>query len=382
MKLLVVFGTRPEAIKLAPVIRQVRKKRGIKCVVCVTAQHRGMLDQVLKIFDISPDYDLNIMKDNQDLFDVVAGCMNGLKRILRKEKPDMVMVQGDTTTAFIAGLAAYYCKIPVAHVEAGLRTYDKFNPFPEEINRRSLGMLADLHFAPTAWAKNNLLKENIPADKIWVTGNTGIDALNSIADKQGSPASEKKYYDIFRKRWGVDLRSDSGKIVLVTGHRRESFGGKFRDICMALKDIAAGRKDVRIIYPVHLNPNVQKPVRSILGRIANIKLIEPVEYDSFIFLMRKAHILLTDSGGIQEEAPSLGKPVLVMRDTTERPEGIKAGAVKMIGTKRRRIITEVLNLLNDQDAYKDMSRSVSPYGDGNAAKRIVDVIWKNRPSKR
>lgn len=382
MKLLIVFGTRPEAIKLAPVIRQVRKTRGIKCVVCVTAQHRGMLDQVLKIFDISPDYDLDIMKDDQDLFDVASKCMTGLKKIFKKERPDMVMVQGDTTTAFISGLAAYYFKIPVAHIEAGLRTYDKYNPFPEEINRRALSALADMNFAPTVWAKDNLLKENIPVGRIWVTGNTVVDALNEVVAKQKSPAATKKYLRIFKKRWGLDLAAGSGRIILVTGHRRESFGGKFNEICMALKEIAAKRRGIRIVYPVHLNPNVQRPVRSILGNIPNIRLIDPLEYDAFVFLMKRAHILLTDSGGIQEEAPGLGKPVLVMRDATERPEGIKAGAVRMIGTDRRRIVSWVLKLLDNTDIYKRMSGSVNPYGDGRSAKRIVDIIWENRPSKR
>jgi UDP-N-acetylglucosamine 2-epimerase (non-hydrolysing) len=375
-KIFVIFGTRPEAIKMAPVITKLRRKSKFKTVVCVTAQHRHMLDQVLKIFNISPVYDLDIMKQNQDLFDVTSNVLQGLKKILKREKSDLVIVQGDTTTAFVAGLAAYYLQIPIAHIEAGLRTYDKYSPFPEEKNRHLLSALADFHFAPTEWAKSNLLKEGTPPGKIWVTGNTVIDALLMVVKRQNSKVRQKTFEQYFNDKWNLSLSSDTlnSKLILVTGHRRENFGESFQNICLALKEIAERRKDVVIVYPAHLNPNVQRPVKRILNTQSNIYLMPPLEYESFVFLMRKSYIILTDSGGIQEEAPSLGKPVLIMRNTSERPEGIKAGAVKLVGTNKETIVKETMNLLDHQLIYGKMSKAVNPYGDGNASEKVVRVL--------
>jgi len=321
---------------------------------------------------------LNIMRPSQDLFSITANTLMGLKSVLMKERPDMVLVQGDTTTAFIAGLAAYYFKIPVGHVEAGLRTYNKYSPFPEEVNRRLLSTLVDIHFAPTDWAKSNLLKEGVLASKIVVTGNTVVDALLNIKRRQQTKDIGKLLKEYFRKSWHLMIpeKITDKKLILVTGHRRENFGKSFRNICLALKKIALSRKDVVIVYPVHLNPNVQLPVKEILGGVANIYLIEPLEYEAFIYLMDHSYLILTDSGGVQEEAPSLGKPVLVMRDTTERPEGIKAGVIKLVGTNKNRIVKETLELLDNKVVYKKMSRMVNPYGDGKAAERIVRVITK------
>jgi len=376
-KIMLIFGTRPEAIKLAPIIQRLKAEGSkFKPIVCVTAQHREMLDQVLNLFEIEPDYDLNIMIDNQDLFDVTVKALNGLKEILKKEKPDIALVQGDTTTSFVASLAAFYLKIPVGHVEAGLRTYNKYSPFPEEKNRHLTGVLADYHFAPTEWAKNNLLKENAPEDRIWVTGNTVIDALLWVVSRQKSAGGEQYWNRYFKERWGLTLTTNTNtcKLILVTGHRRESFGESFRNICLALKEIAKDRHDIKIVYPVHLNPNVQKPVRDILSDIPNIYLIGPLDYEPFVYLMEKAYLILTDSGGIQEEAPSLGKPVLVMRNVTERPEGIEAGVVKLVGTDKERIVAETEILLDDKKAYEEMARASNPYGDGKAAERIVDIL--------
>ena len=376
-KIMLIFGTRPEAIKLAPIIQRLKAEGSkFKPIVCVTAQHREMLDQVLNLFEIEPDYDLNIMTDNQDLFDVTVKALNGLKEILKKEKPDIALVQGDTTTSFVASLAAFYLKIPVGHVEAGLRTYNKYSPFPEEKNRHLTGVLADYHFAPTEWAKNNLLKENAPEDRIWVTGNTVIDALLWVVSRQKSAGGEQYWNRYFKERWGLTLTTNTNtcKLILVTGHRRESFGESFRNICLALKEIAKDRHDIKIVYPVHLNPNVQKPVRDILSDIPNIYLIGPLDYEPFVYLMEKAYLILTDSGGIQEEAPSLGKPVLVMRNVTERPEGIEAGVVKLVGTDKERIVAETEILLDDKKAYEEMARASNPYGDGKAAERIVDIL--------
>jgi len=379
MKILLVFGTRPEAIKMAPLINEMRENAlSIKPVICITAQHRGMLDQVLRIFNISPDYDLNIMEENQDLFDVVAKILPGLKKIIKKENPDLIMVQGDTTSAFVAGLAGYYSKVPVAHVEAGLRTYNKQSPFPEEVNRHLLSVLADYHFAPTNWARNNLRRENVDPGDIWVTGNTIIDALNMIKNAQMSRAVKKRYSDMFKDKFGIDV-SGAGKkrkLILVTGHRRENFGNKFRNICMAILEIAKRRQDALVVYPVHLNPNVQRPVRSLLSNKPNIHLIEPLDYDAFVFLMSVSYLLLTDSGGIQEEAPSFGKPVLLMRDTTERPEGINAGVTKLVGTAKDDIVNEVLKLLDNEKAYNRIARIKNPYGDGNASKKIIRILKK------
>lgn len=379
MKLMLIFGTRPEAIKMAPIISCLKtNSRNLRPIVCVTAQHREMLDQVLNIFNIIPDYDLNIMRPSQDLFSITANTLTGLKSILMKERPDMVLVQGDTTTAFIAGLAAYYLKIPVGHVEAGLRTYNKYSPFPEEVNRRLLSALADIHFVPTDWAKSNLLKEGVSASKIVVTGNTVVDALLAIKLRQKTGNVRKSRKEYFKKTWHLVIseKTTDRRLILVTGHRRENFGESFKNICFALKKIAVARKDVVIVYPVHLNPNVQLPVKAILGGVANIYLIKPLEYESFIYLMDQAYLILTDSGGIQEEAPSLGKPVLVMRDTTERPEGIKAGVVKLVGTDKKRIVNDTIQLLDNKNLYNKMSKAVNPYGDGKAAKRIVRVLVK------
>jgi len=375
-KVLAVLGTRPEAIKLAPVIKRLKaQKSRFTTVVCATAQHRHMLDQVLSIFKISPDYDLNIMKANQDLFDITQKALKGLKHVLETVQPDIILVQGDTTTAFIAGLAAFYLKIPAGHVEAGLRTYNKHSPFPEEINRHLLSVLADYHFAPTEWSRSNLLKEGIPENRIWVTGNTVIDALMEVVRGQGAGARKKFFEESFRKKHDLELSTKNIKLILVTGHRRENFGEGFENICNALRKIAEQRKDVAVVYPVHLNPNVQRPVKRILGKIRNVHLIEPLGYEEFVFLMNSSFLILTDSGGIQEEAPSLGKPVLVMRNTTERPEGIEAGVVKLVGTGEKDIIDGALELLEDKNAYRKMSRSANPYGDGRASKKITDILF-------
>lgn len=376
-KILIVFGTRPEAIKLAPVVRQLKVHNlKFKTIVCVTAQHREMLDQVLRIFDISPDYDLDIMCKNQDLFDITANSLTGLKNILKQEQPDILLVQGDTTTAFVAGLASYYFKIPIGHIEAGLRTYNKYSPFPEEKNRHLLSVLADYHFAPTEWAKSNLIKEGISEGKIWVTGNTVIDALLTVVTSQESGGRKEAFEKYFKERWNLTLatNTNNSKLLLVTGHRRENFGEGFKNICTALREIVEKRKDTLLVYPVHLNPNVQQPVRAILNGNPNIYLIEPLEYESFVFLMSKAYLILSDSGGIQEEAPSLGKPVLVLRNTTERPEGIEAGTVKLVGIDKDKIVNETLELLDNPSLYERMSKVVNPYGDGRAAERIVSIL--------
>ena len=373
-RILTIFGTRPEAIKLAPVIKALEAEPSVTSVVCVTAQHRQMLDQVLRTFGIAPKHDLNIMEAGQDLFDITVRSLEGLKAVLAQERPDLVLVQGDTTTAFIAGLAAYYSKVPLGHVEAGLRTYRKYSPFPEEINRRLVSAMADLHFAPTEWARANLLTERIPADSISVTGNTVVDALLWTVKQQQMPLERDALQRYFRDAWDIAVPPASGRrIILVTGHRRENFGKPFEEICLALRKLAE-KKDVEIIYPVHLNPNVQGPVRAILSGMANIHLIEPLDYAPFVFLMSSSYLILTDSGGVQEEAPSLGKPVLVMRETTERPEGIQAGTVKVVGTSEAAIIREAGNLLDDPGQYGAMSKAVNPYGDGRAAERIVSIV--------
>jgi len=375
-RILSLFGTRPEAIKMAPVIKKLEVVNGIESYVCVTAQHREMLDQVLKVFNINPDYDLDIMSSGQDLFDISIKSMAGIKDILVKNKPDIILVQGDTTSAFIGALAAYYAKIRIGHIEAGLRTYNKYSPFPEEMNRNLLTVLADYHFAPTQWAKSNLLREGIQECKIWVTGNTVVDTIMFIADKQKNASQKYLLTNYFREKWNLSLipESNGKKIILVTGHRRENFGEKFQNICIALREIAAKRKDVVIVYPVHLNPNVQKPVREILSGLSNIYLIAPLEYEPFVFLMSSAFLILTDSGGIQEEAPSLGKPVLLLRDTTERPEGIQSGIVKLVGTEKDAIVNSTMELLDDRPLYETMATALNPFGDGQAAERIVNII--------
>jgi UDP-N-acetylglucosamine 2-epimerase (non-hydrolysing) len=381
-KILIVFGTRPEAIKMAPVIKAIEKAPGLTGVVCVTAQHRGMLDQVLKVFGIVPDHDLDIMTAGQDLFDITTKTLTGLRDVLIKESPDMVLVQGDTTTAMAAALAAYYMKIPVGHIEAGLRTNNRYSPFPEEKNRHIVGVLADMHFAPTQWAKSNLLREGIDEQSIWVTGNTVIDALKDIVERQKESGDIWESY--FKKTCGITLPRDgeNPRVILVTGHRRENFGEGFENICMALKKIAESRADLLIVYPVHLNPNVQKPVNDILSGTKGVHLIDPLEYEPFVYLMKRSFLILTDSGGVQEEAPSLGKPVLVMRGTTERPEGIDAGVVKLVGTDKETIVAATLELLDNPSVYKEMSCSANPYGNGKAAQMIVECIENRlRPVK-
>lgn len=376
-KLLFVFGTRPEAIKMAPVVTSFQKQpEKFQTIVCVTAQHREMLDQVLQIFSIIPDYDLNIMKVNQDLFEVSSGILLRMKSILDEVSPDIVFVHGDTTTSTFAALAAYYNKITVAHVEAGLRTRNIYSPWPEEINRQITGRIAGYNFAPTELARQNLINESVPEESIIVTGNTVIDALHIVIERINSDFGiEEQIKRDLEKEFKTSIDDIiNTKIILVTGHRRENFGKGFIEICQALKDIALMYRDVSIIYPVHLNPNVQEPVYEILGGVDNIFLIHPLSYMLFVYLLQKSYFVLTDSGGIQEEAPGLGKPVLVMRDTTERPEALKAGTVVLVGTNRERIVEWCSRLLTDENYYEEMSQAHNPYGDGQASKRIVDHI--------
>ncbi|BDF95903.1 UDP-N-acetylglucosamine 2-epimerase (non-hydrolyzing) [Pseudoalteromonas sp. KAN5] len=366
IKILSVFGTRPEAIKMAPLVKALVQASGFETKVCVTAQHREMLDQVLDLFDIEPDFDLNIMKPGQTLYDVTTNILLGLKDVLEEFKPDMVLVHGDTSTTLSTSLAAFYQQIPVGHVEAGLRTGDLSSPWPEEGNRKLTGAIARLHFAPTKTSQQNLIIESVDPDDIVVTGNTVIDALLQVADKV---KSDKDLIATLQAKF--PQLDSSKKLILVTGHRRESFGGGFERICMALAEIAEAYPDVQILYPMHLNPNVREPVNRILKNIKNVFLVEPQEYLPFVYLMTQAHIIVTDSGGVQEEAPSLGKPVLVMRDTTERPEAVAAGTVKLVGTDTKRIVQEVSNLLTNQAEYERMSRAHNPYGDGKACQRII-----------
>jgi UDP-N-acetylglucosamine 2-epimerase (non-hydrolysing) len=367
-KNLIIFGTRPEAIKMAPLIKEFLKNSiDFETKVCVTAQHRKMLDQVLDFFEILPDYDLNIMKPNQNLFSLTSEIIMGLKSVLEDFKPDFVFVHGDTSTTMAASIAAFYSGAKVCHVEAGLRTYNKLSPFPEEINRQVTSRIADIHFAPTVTSKENLLLENISNSSILITGNTVIDALLYSSNKVNSI----QYDEIDELKSKIDF---SKKIILVTGHRRENHGNGFENICNALKEIAKINNDIQIVYPVHLNPNVTGPVFEILGNISNIKLIEPLAYPTFVWLMNKSHIIITDSGGVQEEAPSLGIPVLVMRDTTERPEAIQAGTVILVGTNKDIIVKECLDLLNNIERYHKMSALHNPYGDGKACERIVNYI--------
>ena len=370
-KILIVFGTRPEAIKMALLIKEFQKHAEFEVKVCVTAQHRQMLDQVLEFFEIKPDFDLNLMKQAQDLYDVTSGVLLGMRGIFERYKPDIVFVHGDTTTTSAVSLAAFYQKIDVAHVEAGLRTHDIYSPFPEEINRQITGLIAKYHFAPTAGAKDNLLKEGKSAESIVVSGNTVIDALFWTIDKiERDAALRDKILSSINFKFHLSHR----KFILVTGHRRENFGEGFINICEALREIAADNAGVDIVYPVHLNPNVQKPVKEILSGLPNIFLMDPLEYDAFVYLMSKAYMIITESGGIQEEAPSLCKPVLVTRNRTERPEGIEAGCVRLVGTKRENIVKEAQKLLNLKDEYDKMSQSISPYGDGKACGRILDFL--------
>ncbi|MDX9901651.1 MAG: UDP-N-acetylglucosamine 2-epimerase (non-hydrolyzing) [Aliarcobacter sp.] len=371
-KVLLVFGTRPEAIKMAPLAKAFENEPTIESKVCVTAQHREMLDQVLDMFDIKPDYDLNIMKAGQDLFDVTTNVLLGLKDVLNDFNPDVVLVHGDTTTTSASSLAAFYNKIKVGHVEAGLRTGDIYSPWPEEANRQITGVLANYHFAPTTTSENNLLKENKDSKSIIVTGNTVIDALFLALDKiEKDDNLKSKIVDTINSQYKLQ---DNKKIILVTGHRRENFGQGFVNICEALKILAINNPDIDIVYPVHLNPNVQKPVNEILSNTPNVYLINPLQYESFIYMMNKSYFIITDSGGVQEEAPSLGKPVLVMRDTTERPEAVDAGTVKLVGTNKEVIIKEAQKLLDNKEEYEKMSKAHNPYGDGKACERIVEFI--------
>lgn len=384
-RILSIFGTRPEAIKMAPVIKALeRSPDKFKSRVCATAQHRQMLDQVLRLFQIKPDYDLDIMTADQNLFDVTCKVLQGLQSIIEEEQPDLVLVHGDTTTAMAASLAAFYSGIPVGHVEAGLRTHNKQAPFPEEINRRVASVLTDLHFAPTETSKNNLLREGFSADKIFVTGNTVIDALLMTLEKirleNLGPKIIGDLTDLFpclsKAFNNGQQKPNESRLILVTGHRRENFGEGFENICQALRGIAVNHPDMQIIYPVHLNPQVQGPVRRILSEAVNIHLIDPLDYLPFVYLMYQSYIIITDSGGIQEEAPSLGKPVLLMRDNTERPEAVDAGTVKLVGANYNAIVDNVSDLLENRNAYEIMAQATNPYGDGRAARRIIDTLKK------
>ena len=368
IKALFVFGTRPEAIKMAPLVLELMADPEFDCKVCVTAQHRQMLDQVLALFGITPDFDLDLMKPKQDLFDVTSNVLNAVKTVYEEAKPDVVLVHGDTTTTMASALAAYYCRIPVAHIEAGLRTGNIYSPWPEEMNRKIAGAITKFHFAPTVSSEQNLLAENVNANDITVTGNTVIDALlwvNKLLEKDSTLA--KTFSDKF------SFIDEQKKLILVTGHRRENFGDGFENLCTAIKTLSM-RDDVQVVYPVHLNPNVQEPVNRILGDAENVHLIEPQDYLPFVYLMGRSHVILTDSGGIQEEAPSLGKPVLVMRDTTERPEAVDAGTVKLVGTNTDAIVNAATLLLDNDSEYKKMSVAHNPYGDGQACSRIANSL--------
>ena len=372
MKVFTVFGTRPEAIKLAPVIKELESRQDIQSRICVTGQHREMLDQVLNAFHITPHHDLSIMRSGQSLFDTTIRALRALERVLVQEKPDMVVVQGDTTTAFVGSLAAYYLKIPIAHVEAGLRTGDKHNPFPEEMNRRLTDALTDLYFAPTVKAQENLLREGVPSELIFVTGNTVIDALLHLKKELERPGIEREVETKFTQETGVKL--GKRRLILVTGHRRESFGIGMENLCLGIRKIARHNPDVDIIYAVHLNPNVQDPAYRILGDEDRVYLVEPQDYPTFVWLMNKAYLILTDSGGIQEEAPTLGKPVLVARLTTERPEALEAGVAKLIGTDSDTIFNTAQQIIDDPLQYGRMANAINPFGDGKASQRIVRII--------
>lgn len=375
---MLVFGTRPEAIKMAPLVKEFQKyPEEFKTVVCVTGQHRQMLDQVLDLFEIIPDYDLNIMKQGQDLYDITARVLTGMRDILKDVKPDVVLVHGDTTTSTAAAIAAFYQQIPVGHVEAGLRTHNIYSPWPEELNRQITGRIAEYDFAPTQLSRENLIGEGVEEDKITVTGNTVIDALYMVVDKlKNDPKLNLEIKKLLKESgYDVERLKDGKKLVLITGHRRENFGDGFISMCKAIKTLTEKYPDVDFVYPMHLNPNVRKPIHEVFGEdlsgLRNMFFIEPLEYLSFVYLMEKSNIVLTDSGGIQEEAPGLGKPVLVMRDTTERPEALSAGTVKLVGTDYDKILNKVSKLLDDKDTYEKMSKAVNPYGDGKACERIV-----------
>ena len=385
-KIMLVFGTRPEAIKMAPLVKEFQKHPdSFKTIVCVTGQHRQMLDQVLQLFKITPDYDLNIMKPGQDLYDVTARVLTGMRDVLKESQPDVVLVHGDTTTSTAAALAAFYQQIPVGHVEAGLRTHNIYSPWPEEMNRQITGRIATYNFAPTPLSKANLLREAVTEESITVTGNTVIDALYWVVNKikEDQALNSELQAQLAQAGYDVNRLSDGKKLVLITGHRRENFGDGFINMCTAIKDLTQKYPNVDFVYPMHLNPNVRKPIAEVFGSPsptgggqvgANMFFIEPLEYLSFVYLMEKSTIVLTDSGGIQEEAPGLGKPVLVMRDTTERPEALEAGTVKLVGTNYQKIVAEVSALLDDQAHYDTMSKAVNPYGDGLACGRIVETL--------
>jgi UDP-N-acetylglucosamine 2-epimerase (non-hydrolysing) len=380
-RVLCVFGTRPEAIKMALLSKALRAHPDFEAEVCVTAQHRSMLDQVLAIFDVVPKFDLDLMKENQSLADITARIVTGMTDVIRQHEPDWILVQGDTTTAFVAALAAFYEKVSIAHVEAGLRTGFKYSPWPEEMNRALVGRLADLHLAPTPRARDALLREDVPADRIHVTGNTVVDALLWVSKKLDDDHAAREQLD---QRFS--FLDPSRRLILITGHRRESFGKPFEDMCNAFVDIVRARPDVEILYPVHLNPNVQAPVKAILAAApdelrSRIHLIDPIEYLPFVYAMKRCHFIITDSGGVQEEAPSLGKPCLVTRNDTERPEAVEAGTAKLIGTSRERIVAESLRLLDDEAHYRSMSRAHNPYGDGKANERIVEILRTAQPRR-
>ncbi|MEJ2706559.1 MAG: UDP-N-acetylglucosamine 2-epimerase (non-hydrolyzing) [Anaerolineales bacterium] len=370
LRVLSIFGTRPEAVKMAPVVKALNETPTVQSLVCVTAQHRQMLDQVLDLFQIKPDVDLNLMRPDQSLAQLTAAVFTYLDPVLKRLRPDWVLVQGDTTTVMAAALLAYYNRIAVGHVEAGLRTGDKWQPFPEEINRRVAGVAADLHFAPTSWSRQNLLREGVPPEQVVVTGNPVIDALQSVAQLPPTP----EVHDLLQ-RLGLDgSPSPERRLVLITAHRRENFGAPLENICRALRSLAGAYPQVRFVYPVHLNPNVQEPVYRLLGEVENISLLPPLDYLPLVHLMKRAALLLTDSGGLQEEAPGLGVPVLVLRAVTERPEGVQAGTVRLVGTDAQRIVAETRRLLDDPQAHAEMAQAVNPYGDGHAAERIVRAL--------
>lgn len=380
-KVMLVFGTRPEAIKMAPLVREFKKYPEVfDTIVCVTGQHREMLDQVLDIFDINPEYDLNIMQQGQDLYDITSKVLCGMRDVLDEAKPDVVLVHGDTTTSTSAALAAFYRQIPVGHVEAGLRTHNIYSPWPEEMNRQITGRIASFNFSPTPLSRKNLLEENVSDDKITVTGNTVIDALHIVVDriKNDKGLSAELHSLLLASGYDTDRLDDGRRMVLITGHRRENFGDGFINICNAIKDLSAKYPEVDFIYPMHLNPNVRRPIHQVFGdnlnEFRNLFFIEPLEYLSFVFLMEKSYLVLTDSGGIQEEAPGLGKPVLVMRNTTERPEALESGTVKLVGTDYEKIVSNVSRLVDDSGFYAEMSNAVNPYGDGHASERIVSFL--------
>ena len=378
---MLVFGTRPEAIKMCPLVKEFQKyPNDFRTIVCVTGQHREMLDQVLQIFDVTPDYDLNIMKQGQDLYDVTSRVLLGMRDVLKQELPDVVFVHGDTTTSTAAAIAAFYQQVPVAHVEAGLRTHNIYSPWPEEMNRQITSRIAAYNYAPTPLSRQNLLQENVSNDTITVTGNTVIDALYMVVDKikNDQQLGKQLAQHICIAGYDVNRLNHDKKMVLITGHRRENFGDGFINMCTAIKDLTKKYPDVDFIYPMHLNPNVRKPIHEVFGEdlsgLGNMFFIEPLEYLNFVYLMEKCNIVLTDSGGIQEEAPGLGKPVLVMRDTTERPEAVDAGTVKLVGTDYQKIVDNVSQLLDDAEYYNTMSKAVNPYGDGKACERIVNKL--------